>query len=297
MELEYTIKNHDVNETINNILLNKLKISSRLLTKLIKNNCIYLNNKICDTRSKAIVNDLLKIDFNIKEDNSNIFPTKMDLNIIYEDEWMLVVNKPYGIPIHPSRLHYKDSLSNGIKFYFDSINLNKKIRCINRLDLDTSGVTIFAKCEYIQECFIKQMVNNTFKKEYLCLVDGIFEKKVGTISMPISRKEGSIIERCVDTINGKIAITNYKVLNEFKNYSLVKCILETGRTHQIRVHMANIGHPILSDTLYSTKSNLINRQALHSYRINCIHPISKKHLIFESKIPNDMESLINLRGI
>ena len=203
MELEYKITNNDLNETINTILTNKLEISSRLLAKLIKNKSIYLNNKICDTRTKAFLNDILKVDFNNKEDNSNIIPTKMDLEIIYEDDWMIVINKPSGIPIHPSRMHYEDSLSNGIKYYFDLINLHKKIRCVNRLDLDTSGIVIFAKCEYIQQCFIRQMLNNTFKKEYLCLVDGILENKTGTISIPIGRKIGSIIERCVDEVNRK----------------------------------------------------------------------------------------------
>ena len=294
MELKYQIKTSDINQTINSILTNKLKISTRLLNKLINQKSIYLNGKVCDTRNKALENDILTIDLNCKEDNSNIVPTKMNLKIIYEDEWMLVVDKPAGMPIHPSRMHFTDSLSNGVKYYFDLINLSKKIRPINRLDLDTSGLVVFAKCEYIQESFIKQMDSNTFKKEYFCLVTGILENKKGTISFPISRKPGSIIERCIDNKNnsGKPCITNYEVISEFKNYSLVKCYLETGRTHQIRVHMAGISHPLLGDTLYGYKSDLINRQALHSYKIECIHPIYNKPLIFKSNLPSDMESLI-----
>ena len=201
-------------------------------------------------------------------------------------------NKSAGIPIHPSLLHFTDSLSNGIKYYFDEISLAKKIRPVNRLDLDTSGVVIFAKCEYIQECFINQMKNKEFQKEYICLVDGIIDIKEGTINLPISRKEGSIIERCIDKDNGQIAITHYEVIKEFKDFCLVKCKLETGRTHQIRVHMKAIGHPILSDTLYGTKSKLIERQALHSYKIECIHPITKENLVFKSKLPQDMKKII-----
>ena len=231
------------------------------------------------------------IDFNVKEESTNIVPTEMNLSIIYEDEWMLILDKPFGIPIHPSNLHYTDSLSNGVKFYFDKIGLNKKIRPVTRLDLNTSGLVIFAKCEYIQEKLSKQMQNKIFKKEYICIASGILESKSGSINLPIARKPNSIIERCIDE-NGQYSITHYKVLQEFYDYSLINCILETGRTHQIRVHFASIGHPLLGDTLYGNKSNLISRQALHSYRVSFIHPINKKHLNFLSQIPNDMLNLL-----
>ena len=145
----------------------------------------------------------------------------MELNTIYEDDWLLVVNKPAGIAIHPSILHYSDSLCNGIRFYFDTIGLKKKIRPVNRLDLNTSGLVVFAKCEYIQECLISQMKNNEFKKEYLAICKGYFEKKLGTINLPIARKENSIIERCISE-NGQPSITHYEVLKEFNNYSLIK---------------------------------------------------------------------------
>lgn len=245
MKLEYQIKETDICKSINTILTNKLNVSTRLLTKLIKNEKISINKNKCDTRSTANLGDIIEINFDALEDNSNIVPTQMNLDIIYEDEWLMVVNKPAGIPIHPSRLHYTDSLSNGIKFYFDSICLPKKIRPVNRLDLDTSGLVIFAKCEYIQEALTKQMADKSFKKEYLCLVDGILESKIGTIHLPIGRKNGSIIERCIDKEDGHPSITHYEVIQEFQNYSFIKCQLETGRTHQIRVHMVAISHPLL----------------------------------------------------
>ena len=291
MELVYKIKENDFNKTINELILKEFNFSNRLLTKLIKNKNILFNEKEVDTRTLVTNPGIIKIDLSYKEDNSNIVSTKMNLNIVYEDEWMLVVNKPAGCPIHPSRLHYEDSLSNGIKYYFDSINLNKKIRPVNRLDLNTSGLVVFAKCEYIQENFSNQMANNLFKKEYLCLVDGLFKEKNGTIDLPISRKQGSIIERTINE-NGKKSVTHYEVLKEFNKYSLVHCKLETGRTHQIRVHMQAIGHPILGDTLYGKKSDLISRQALHSSKIECIHPVTKNKLTFIAKLPDDIQRLI-----
>lgn len=286
MEINYEIKNNT--QTINSTLQNELKISSRLLYKLIKLNKIELNHKPCDTRKIGTFGDTITINFDYEEDNSNIIPTKMNLNIIFEDDWLLVVNKPAGIAIHPSVLHYSDSLCNGIKFYFDKIGLKKKIRPVNRLDLNTSGLVVFAKCEYIQECLINQMKNNQFKKEYLAVCNGFFDKKSGTINLPIARKENSIIERCISE-NGQTAITHYEVLKEFDNYSLVKCSLETGRTHQIRVHMSAIDHPLLGDSLYGSISDLINRQALHCFNLQFIHPVYNNDLNFWGDLPNDFK--------
>lgn len=290
MKLKYLVKNNKY-KNINEILSLEFKISTRLKNKLIKNNRIFLNDNVCDTRIPVKIGDKLIIDFNYEEDNSNIVPNGMDLDIIYEDEWLLIVNKPSGITIHPSILHFNNSLSNGIRAYFDKIGLKKKIRPVNRLDKDTSGLVIFAKCEYIQECLSLQMQEGILKKEYLCLVSGTINQKSGTINLPIARKEGSIMERCIDE-KGKQAITHYKVIKEFKNYSLVECRLETGRTHQIRLHMASIGHPLLGDTLYGTSSSLISRQALHSYKIKFIHPITKKEIELIAKLPQDINTCI-----
>lgn len=286
MEIKYKIKNNC--KTINQILQSELKISSRLLYKLIKMQKILLNNKVCDTRSIANVGDVITIDFNYEEDNSNIVPTQMNLNIVFEDDWLLIINKPAGIAVHPSILHYSDSLCNGIRFYFDKIGLKKKVRPVNRLDLNTSGLVVFAKCEYIQECLISQMKNNEFKKEYLAVCNGIFEKKSGTINLPIARKENSIIERCISE-DGQPSITHYEVLKEFDNYSLVKCSLETGRTHQIRVHMSAIGHSLLGDSLYGSISDLIDRQALHCYNLQFVHPVNNNVLNFYGELPIDFK--------
>lgn len=291
MKLNYPVKNEDKNKTINEILSNKLNISNRLKNKLIKAEKIYLNNTQTDSRKTIQPNDIITIDLSEEEDNSNIVATKMSLNIIYEDKWILIINKPQNIATHPSSLHYADSISNGIKYYYNQIGLKKKIRPVNRLDFNTSGIVIFAKCEYIQEQLSKQMLENDFKKEYLCIISGTLENKQGKIDLPIARKSNSIIERCIST-NGKNCITKYTVLKEFKDYSLVKCNLETGRTHQIRVHFSAIGHPLLGDSLYGKSSNLINRQALHSYQVEFTHPVLKQKMKFQCDPPDDMKQLI-----
>lgn len=289
MILTKRINNDDNFSNLKELLKVYFYISDRLLLKLRQNNKILVNGKIANIHNSLNWGDLVEIIIDFEEDNSNIIPVKMDLNILYEDDSLLIINKPAGIPVHPSMDHFTDSLSNGVRFYFDSIGLKKKIRPVNRLDRNTSGIVIFAKNEYIQECLVRQMKAGLFEKEYIAFCEGKFEHEEGTINAPIGRKENSIIERCV-RVDGDTAITEYKVLkyNETNNYSIVKCNLKTGRTHQIRVHMSYIGHPILGDTLYGNSSNLIQRQALHSYKVKFIHPIYREEVTFSAKLPSDM---------
>ena len=234
MFLEYKVTDYRYSN-INQILKQEFKLSGRLINKVISNHLVLLDDTAVDTRSEVKIGNIIKVDLNYEEENDNIVPVKMNLDILFEDDCLLILNKPAGIAVHPSILHFDDSISNGVRYYFDLIGLKKKIRPVNRLDLNTSGIIVFAKNEYIQECLIRQMNENQFKKEYIAIVSGILDKKVGTINLPIDRKENSIIERCVSP-NGKNAITHYEVLKEFSDaISIVKCSLQTGRTHQIRV--------------------------------------------------------------
>lgn len=293
MFLEYIVKDNKY-QNINQILKQEFHISSRLLHKLIISNHVMLNKVITDTRNTVSVGNVITVNLDFEEESENIIATNMKLEIIYEDDALLVLNKPAGIAVHPSILHYDDSLSNGVKFYFECINLNRKIRPVNRLDFNTSGLIVFAKNEYVQECLIKQMNSQMFKKEYISIVFGILDNKIGTINLPIARKENSIIERCISD-KGQQAITDYEVIKEFSDFSIVKCFLKTGRTHQIRVHMSGIGHPLLGDTMYGVSSDLINRQALHSYKISFIHPISHKKIELICDLPDDMKKIILLK--
>ena len=292
MNLSYQIDKDEHYDNVLHVLKEQFLLSDRLITKLKKANKIYLNSLPTYTKKSVTVGDTVSVLIDFEEDNSNIVASNIPLNIIFEDDYLLVLNKPANIAIHPSILHFDNSLSNGVKFYFDKLGLKKKFRIVNRLDRNTSGIVILAKNEYIQECLIKQMKTNEFKKEYLAIAKGILESKSGTLNFPIARKEGSIIERTVSS-DGDSAITHYDVVKEFNNLSLVHIVLETGRTHQIRVHFSHIGHPILGDTLYGSPSELINRQALHSYKLTFIHPVTKKELILESSLPNDIKNIIN----
>ena len=294
MKLEFKILENRYT-TVKQVLKEHFEISDRLLLKLKKNQRIFLNNEKVFINKLVNINDTILVNLDFEEENENIVATKMDLDILYEDDAMLILNKPFNCPVHPSISHFEDSLSNGVKFYFNSINLYKKTRPVNRLDKDTSGIVIFAKNEYIQEALIRQMKNNVFKKEYLSILDGHLENTVGSIDAPIARKEGSIIEREINS-NGENAITHYELIKNFikdgQKLSFVKFILETGRTHQIRLHSKYINNPIIGDSLYGTSSNFISRQALHAYKITFIHPISKKELCIEINLPEDMKKIL-----
>ena len=293
MEFKYIITDSD--ESIKQILKNRFNMSERYILKLKTNKLIKINNIPVNINYQIKKGDILYIQDNIEEDSSNIVPNpSIEINILYEDPYLLIVDKPANLPVHPSISHYETSLSNGIKSYFEKINLKKKIRPVNRLDKDTSGIVVFAKNEYIQECLVKQMKQYTFKKYYIAILNGLLEEKEGTINVPISRKENSIIERTVSK-SGEKSITHYKVIDYIaSNMSLVEFLLETGRTHQIRVHTKYIGHPILGDSLYGLPSPLISRQALHAYKIEFKHPVSKKHIIIKTSLPEDMEAIINI---
>ena len=253
MLLKYIVED---NKNLRSILKDELNISSRLFNK-IKNKYVFVNGEHAIYYKDLNVNDVVEVDFRYDDDYYNNIVSNPDIKfeIVYEDDWLLIVNKGANLPVHPSLNHYDISLSNGVRAYFDKIGLNKTVRIVNRIDKDTTGLVVIAKCEYIQECLIKQMNDNSFIKEYIAIARGLVDSS-GVIDFPIARKDGSIIERCVDLVRGENAITNYVRLNYNPelDISLVKCRLLTGRTHQIRVHFAYIGHPLLGDSLYGLES-------------------------------------------
>ena len=213
-----------------------------------------------------------------------------NLKVIYEDNHIIVVEKTPNIPSQSDKTGDIDMLTLVKQYIKEKYNKpgNVYLGLVHRLDRPVGGIMIFAKTSKAASRLSNQVREKIFKKEYLAVCNGIFDKKFGTISLPIARKENSIIERCISE-NGQPAITHYEVLKEFDNYSLVKCSLETGRTHQIRVHMSAIGHPLLGDSLYGSISDLINRQALHCFNLQFIHPVYNNDLNFWGDLPNDFK--------
>ena len=238
------------------------------------------------------LNDELVILLRENEQSEHVVPVELDLDIQYEDEDILVVNKPANMPIHPSINNYENTLANAIGYYYNKKGIPFVFRCVNRLDRDTTGLTIIAK-HSLSAGILSQMVSKReIKRTYIAICSGKVESE-GTIHAPIGRVCDSTILRQVDFENGEDAITHYKRLqyDKEKNLSLVKINLLTGRTHQIRVHMKYIGHPLIGDFLYNEDYTYMNRQALHSYSLDFLHPITKEKMDFTSELFPDMKSI------
>lgn len=243
------------------------------------------------TTDRLFPGDVLETLFWEEESSKNIVVSDLLPDIVYEDEDILIINKEADTPIHPSRGNYENSLANGVANYYQKQGQRFVFRCINRLDRDTTGLVIIAKNMLSGAVLNGAMVNREIHRTYLAVVKGSLPKS-GVIDLPIARKDGSAIERCVDRDFGERAVTYYECMERNEKYSLAKVWLDTGRTHQIRVHMNAIGHPLPGDFLYHNDFSDIGRQALHSWKLEFAHPITGKALRFEQPLPEDMRKLL-----
>ncbi|MCX8131970.1 MAG: RluA family pseudouridine synthase [Clostridia bacterium] len=306
MILKYIVNQDSSGKNIKYILKNKLNLSERLVKKLKYSRKILCNN--IPVYVNAIVNngDIVEAHVDFTEEVSDIIPENIQISIIYEDDYLIALNKQPNIVVHPTFSHPSGTIANAIMHYLNSKNIFRKIRPVSRLDRDTSGVIIFAKNEFIQEAMIRQMTSKEFHKEYIGIVYGTVNQSQGTIDLPIDRKPGSIMLRHISP-TGDRAVTHYRVVEYLKEATFLKFLLETGRTHQIRVHCQAIGHPLIGDTLYPLDNeqhcianpqfksdSYIGRQALHSQRVRFIHPFLKTEIILEAPIPDDIQRLLEI---
>ena len=285
--LRYTIQEND--KTVKGILTEKLKFSKRLSKKLEINEKIFINGKAVKLNKAIFAGDELSIEFDEEEDEYDAVDIRIE--IIYEDDNLLVVNKQPYIVVHPTRSHQNNTIANGVAYYYKQNNINRKVRFVNRLDMNTSGIVIIAKNPYAHNQLANQMKSNSVEKFYYAIVEGTLIKQEGIINEPILRLNPEDIIRIVHP-SGKECITEYKAEKEYNNMTLVKLKLITGRTHQIRVHMKYIGHPIVGDTLYGKESLLIDRQALHCYEMKFKHPITNENIVITCPMPEDMKALM-----
>lgn len=269
--------------------LKKRRYSSANITDLKKmEGSILINGSPAFMVARLHTGDVLTVRIRELVSSPKIPPSPIPLNIVYEDEDLLVVNKPADMPIHPSMHNYTNSLGNAAAWYFAQQNCPFVFRCINRLDHNTSGLTIIAK-HLVSGSILSSMVKGReIHREYLGIVRGTLTPPSGTITAPLGRKPGSVIERTIDFENGESAVTHYQVIAVRNGHTLVRLHLETGRTHQIRIHMKYLGHPLIGDSLYNPDMEWIQRQALHSYRLCFTHPITGEAMEFTSPLPKDM---------
>ena len=235
--------------------------------------------------------DILTVRIQEETSSPNIPAVNLPIDIVYEDEDIIVINKAAGMPIHPSLNNYRNSLANALMWYYEQQNKPFIFRCTNRLDRDTSGLTVVAKHMVSSNILSSMTARHQIEREYLAIVRGHVTPFEGTINAPIGRTGSSLIERKIDFENGEHAITHYHTVFEKNGLSLVSLILETGRTHQIRVHMKHLGFPLIGDYLYNPDMELIDRQALHSHCLRFLHPITGRQMTFTADLPEDMARL------
>lgn len=270
--------------------LRRLGYSRQNLTELKKMpDSIQVNGLNCILKKTLSPGDELTVRIQETESSEKIPAVHIPLRIIYEDEDILVVDKPAGLPMHPSMKNYHYSLANGLVWYYQQQKESFVFRCANRLDRDTSGLTVVAKHMLSANILSGMGYRHEIEREYLAIVRGNVFPPSGTIDAPLSRMEGSIIERKVDFEHGERALTHYRVVEEKNGHSLVSLRLETGRTHQIRIHLKYLGFPLVGDYLYNPDMEYISRQALHSCRLRFVHPITKERMTFRAPLPEDMQ--------
>ena len=285
-------------ERIDKYLMNNTDLSRSKIQRMIEKNYILVNEKKVKSSYLLKENDEIEINNNYSEE-IDILPQNIPLDIIYEDEYLLVVNKPSGMVVHPAPGNYKDTLVNALMYHCNKLsNINGKTRpgIVHRIDADTSGLLLVAKTDNVHNDLAKQISEKTVLRKYIALVSGIIYEDTATIDAPIGRDTNDRKKMAVTDLNSKNAITHIKVLERYKNATLIECSLETGRTHQIRVHLNYINHPVINDPVYGKKKldNPSFGQMLHAKTIGFTHPITKKYLEFNADVPEEFEIIRKL---
>ncbi len=281
-------KNESYDNTLKHILLNDMKISVRLLYTLKKENGILVNNNSYKMHDIVKTGDIIQI--SLASEKNDYIAENIEIKVLYEDNDLLVVEKDPFMVVHPTKGHANNTLANGLIKLFENKQIKSKIRFVNRLDMDTSGILIIAKNGYCHSILSKDDAMHDMKKQYKAIVKGHMKNKEGVIDLPIGHNDGDI-NRIVSK-DGQRAVTRYKVLQELKDASLLEISLETGRTHQIRVHFSHIGHALLGDGLYGGDMDLFNRQALHCTKLGFFSPRENDMIQINSELPQDMKELL-----
>ena len=255
---------------------------------------IMVNGECCRLTQKLNAGDALTVFIQESEMLKSLPPLKLPLAIVYEDEDILVVDKAPGLPMHPSAGNHSYSLANALTWYYQNQGKPFIFRCTNRLDRDTSGLTVISKNLLSAGMMSAMAVRHEIQRDYLAIVRGTVTPPCGTISAPLSRKPGPMIERTVDFDHGENAVTHYRTVAENNGHTLLSLRLETGRTHQIRIHLKYLGFPLIGDYLYNPDMEYISRQALHSHCLRFRHPITGKRMAFTAPLPDDMEQVLSV---
>lgn len=281
------------NERLDKYLTKVLDMSRSKIQKIIKDGAVTLNGKTLSSNYLTSIGDELDVNL-VEQERKEITPLDVDIDIPYEDDYLLIVNKPSGLVVHPAPGHHEDTLVNALSKKFKLSDIDSlRPGIVHRIDKDTSGLMLVAKDNKTHEALSLLIKDHKVERTYYALVEGVINHDTGTIDAPIGRDTKNRQKMMVTDKNSKEAITNFKVLERFNNRTLVECKLETGRTHQIRVHFNYINHPVVGDPIYGRKNSVTSfGQYLHSKSIRFVHPITKKEIFVDSELPCEFNSLL-----
>ncbi|SFD39010.1 23S rRNA pseudouridine1911/1915/1917 synthase [Lentibacillus persicus] len=287
--MKWTITEQQEGFMIRSFLQREQKFSKRLIKHIVHGGgAIKVNGMLKTVRHVLEAGDVVTVTLPEEKKGAMMVPEKIPLNILYEDDAVLVINKSPGRAVIPSYQHTSGTIANGVLAHYEAQGLPYTFHVVTRLDRNTSGVMLIAKHRWSHSILSNSQKAGQINRSYYAIIEGHLQQKNGTIDAPIGRKEGSIIERTV-TASGKHALTHYNVITEYANYTLVQVKLETGRTHQIRVHFSHIGHPLAGDDLYGGETGHFSRQALHCHQLAFEHPITGEWKEFTAELPDDMK--------
>ncbi len=296
MSSKFIVTEQYVDYRLDKLLSLISEFSRTHIESMIKEEKVLVNDKIAKGSYRVRLNDLIEYE-DLETTKSSIEGENIPLDIVYEDDDLLVINKPRGLVVHPGNGHHNGTLVNAILGYchnLSGINGVERPGIVHRIDKDTSGLIVVCKNDFTHVEIAKQLASHSMHREYIALVKGVIKEDDGKIIAPIGRDRYDRLKMAVDTKNGKEAITYFHVERRYNQYTLVTCKLETGRTHQIRVHMNYIGYPLEGDPLYGKKKSLLfnEGQLLHAYQITFIHPRLNKEMTFKVDLPNDFKNVL-----
>ena len=293
---EWIVPQECANERADKVISKLEDLSRSYVQILMEKECILLNGNPCKPNTKVKENDHIVIEYE-DEAELDLEPQDLHLDVVYEDEDVIVINKPKGMIVHPTSGSQKDTLVNGLLYHCKDLSgINGVMRpgIVHRIDKDTTGLLIVAKNDKAHESLANQLKDKSVSRKYYALVHGVIAHDFGTIDAPIGRDPKDRQKMCVIAKNSKHAVTHFKVIERFKEYTLVECSLETGRTHQIRVHMQYIGHPVVGDPKYSYRKTMnCNGQLLHAHELTFVHPRTLEKMVVEAKLPLQFEEILN----
>lgn len=294
-QVDFTVEPGEGSKLLRSYLTGKKQLSEKALKRIKREGKVFVNGMPVLLNSTVYEGDKILLIYPPEKKSEYLVPEDIPIHIVYEDPDILVLDKQAGICVHPTKNYPGKTLANGVMFHWQMTGEDSSLHFVNRLDKNTTGLILVAKSTYGAQQLFRQQTQGIIKRSYLALVVGEIPGESGTVDLPIAREDKPTIKRII-TQEGQPSVTYYSVKKRLPGYTLLELQLETGRTHQIRIHLSHLGYPVLGDTLYGGGTELIDRQFLHAFRLSFYHPVRQKEMIFTSHLPEELAAVLREIG-